>query len=104
MPGSQLKVLPATTVSRLPADDVGLLVHLQADAVAQAVDEVVAVAAGADDVARGRIERLERDTRADRGARRGLAGGGELVDPCGTPRPVRSRPRPATQTVRVISE
>ena len=53
--------MPGSSGSRVARDDVRLLVRLQADAVAGAVDEVLAVAGRGDDVAGGGVDRLGGD-------------------------------------------
>ena len=52
--------MPGSSELGVAGDDVRLLVRLQADAVAGAVDEVLAVAGGGDDVAGGGVDRLAR--------------------------------------------
>ena len=56
------------------------LVDLDADAVAEAVAEVLAVAGGGDDVARDRVDLAAGGAGADRGERRLLRRAHELVD------------------------
>ena len=56
MPGSMLKACPARSGSVVAGDEVRLLVRLQPDAVAEPMDELVAVAAVADDLARDLVE------------------------------------------------
>ena len=52
--------MPASSGRGLPATTYGLLVAVQADAVAGAVQEGVAVAGGGDQVAGHRVDRLAR--------------------------------------------
>ena len=64
-----LNAWPGSSGSRLPDDEVRVLVRLEPDAVPGAVDEAVAEPAGGDDAARGGVDLLAR--RADgRGAHR----------------------------------
>ena len=65
MPGSTLNAWPGSSGSVLPDDDVGVLVLLHADAVARAMDELLAEAGRGDDVAGGAVDVLAR--RADDG-------------------------------------
>ena len=77
--------------------------NLEADTVAEAVEECLAVASRDDDVPRGRIDRGERGTCPRRGASGRLGCLGQRVD--STKRG--SGPEPsaaASQNVRVVSE
>ena len=65
MPGSTLKAMPAAQRLVVAGDEVRLLVALEPDPVAGPMDERLAVALGVDDVARGRVDRLAGDARAD---------------------------------------
>ena len=74
MPGSMEKAWPATSGLRLPGDDVGVLVLLDADAVAGAVDEPLAVAGVGDDVAGGGVDRPRTAVPTTAAAHRGRLG------------------------------
>ncbi len=64
MPGSSLVVMLACELRRVAADEIGPLVHIHADAVAEAVGEVFvvrSVAGVGDDFARGGVDRSALD-------------------------------------------
>ena len=98
-----LKALPTSSGRELPDDDERVLVALEADPVAGAMDEVVAEACVGDDLAPGRVDLL--------GGRRPLPHRSRSAAPTGEHRTgagIRlSAPgssSPVTQKVRVISD
>ena len=100
MPGSTEKAWPGASASQLPADDVRVLVLLDADAVAGAVDEVVAVAALGDDAPGDGVDVLARradDRRRHRGPLRLVQHGVQVAE-------LGRRLLPPVHTHRVMSE
>ena len=72
MPGSIEKAWPGASARVVALHDVGVLVLLDADAVARAVEELLAVARVGDDHPRGGIDVLARGADRGGGDRRGL--------------------------------
>ena len=97
-PGSTEKAWPGDQRQGVAGDDVGILVLLEADAVAGAVDERVAVAARGDDRPGRPVDRLAGRPRPGRRHSGGLGPLEQVVQSSA------SRPGGPVQTVRVMSE
>ena len=83
MPGSSEKVMPASERGGVAADEVGPLVAVHADAVAEAVGEVVVVGAVAgigDDLAGGGVDRVAGHAGTRGGKRRRLRAMDDVED------------------------